>query len=142
LIPLNKKFKKPYIHTIKVIHEYDQDPDLSYLQQDYYNDNPKYPLCSKEDNEKYKQQDKERLEDYYKNYWWMIGIYAQTEILIPYANNIFQTIPIRSPSIWGVESDAKDIQKDYDDEKIMELKELLKKLHVRIPKGVEIIRDE
>ncbi|HJX79187.1 hypothetical protein [Glutamicibacter sp.] len=132
---LKKIYKKPYIHAIKLVHEIDQYPDISYLQQSY--DDVKDPI----ERQKYLDQDKQRLNDANNGYWWMIGVYAQTEILVPIdGTNSCQLIPLKSGGLWGIESDSgSDYIQDIEKQEIDQLKDLCKKLHVRIPKDIMII---
>ena len=137
-MPLNKKFKKPYVVAIHLNHDLDTDPDLTYLEQDYKD-------IKKELREKYKEQDQERLRDYNNGYWWMVSVYAQCDILIPfngYENKYYcRIVPIKSSGAYGIESDCTDDDfKEIEQEQINELKETLKKLHVRIPKNIMVVQ--
>lgn len=117
---------KPYIHTIKTIKELDDNPDLSYLKE---SKDPK---------------DIERLKDYEKNYWWMVGIYAETTIIIPYVDAGYsQLVTIRTGGLWGLESDSTDEYfKEVRADQIEQLEDICKKLHVRIPhKELTFIED-
>ena len=133
---------KPFIRSIRVKHIYEENPDLSFLKQDYFNDNPEYPLCSQEDNEKYQAQDKARLKAYENDMWCMMGIVAETEILVPqntYPNPSYRIVPITSGGLWGCESDAD--WSDIEDEQIADLKDLLKTFNVEVPSDITIVRD-
>lgn len=134
--------KKPFVDSIRVIRQYDQYPDLSYLEQDY-ND-----VTDIKEREKYLQQDKERLESYYNDNWFMMGIYAKTTIHIPLGligysmTNDFLMIQIKSGGIWGIESDSDDDYiKSEIDSQIEEIKKILKVLNVEISDNLEIIND-
>ena len=90
---------------------FDVDGDKSYLQQ--------YDINSRDSEEqKYALQDKKRLEAYYNDEWYFIGIQAKAEIRI---NGISQTI--NSGGLYGIESDSSD---EYFDEVFEEEKEELK----------------
>lgn len=132
---------KPFIRRIRVKHIFEDNPDLSFLKQNYFNDNPKYPLCSQADNEKYQAQDKKRLEAYDNNEWCMMGIVAETDILVPQHTvpPSYRIVPITSGGIWGNESDAD--WHDVEDEQIADLKDLCKTFNVEVPDNVVIDRD-
>ena len=113
------------INKITIVHKYDQDTDLSYLKQDYFNDDPtKGALVTQEENQKYKAQDKARLERYESGELYDIGIYAIAEIII---NETIQHI--RSGGLWGVQCDSeegyfKEVESDELDNLKTQLKEL------------------
>lgn len=95
------------IESISCQQIFDVDGDISYLQQ--------YDINSKDSEErKYALQDKKRLEAYYNDEWYFIGIQAKAEIRI---NGISQVIT--SGGLWGIESDSGDdyFNKIYQDEK-------------------------
>lgn len=99
------------IESISCQQIFDVDGDISYLQQ--------YDINSKDSEErKYALQDKKRLEAYYNDEWYFIGIQAKAEIRI---NGISQTIS--SGGLYGIESDSGD---EYLDEVFEEQKEELK----------------
>jgi hypothetical protein len=120
----NYNLKKPYIHAIKIHKDYDDQPDLSYLEKST------------------DKRDIERLQDYWTgNYWHMIGIYATTDILIPYGDYV-QIIPIRTGGLWSIESDSDpEYIKEIISDQIEQLEDILKRLHVRIPKDYVKIED-
>ena len=93
--------------SIDMKEEYDESPDLSYLEQ--FKD-------SKDPEEmKYAKQDKSRLDSYYNDEWCMLGIRAIATIRI---NGILQTVSSRG--LWGIESDSGDDYKQevFEEEKI------------------------
>ena len=99
------------IESISCQQIFDVDGDISWLQQ--------YDINSKDSEErKYALQDKKRLEAYYNDEWYFIGIQAVAEIRI---NGISQTIS--SGGLYGIESDSGD---EYLDEVFEEQKEELK----------------
>lgn len=99
------------IESISCQQIFDVDGDISYLQQ--------YDINSKDTEErKYALQDKKRLEAYYNDEWYFIGIQAVAEIRI---NGISQTIS--SGGLYGIESDNSN---EYFDEVFEEEKEQLK----------------
>ena len=99
------------IESISCQQIFDVDGDISYLQQ--------YDINSKNHEErKYALQDKKRLEAYYNDEWYFIGIQAKAKIRI---NGISQTI--NSGGLYGIESDSGD---EYFDEVFEEQKEDLK----------------
>ena len=99
------------IESISCQQIFDVDGDISWLQQ--------YDINSKDSEErKYALQDKKRLEAYYNDEWYFIGIQAVAEIRI---NGISQTIS--SGGLYGIESDSGN---EYFDEVLEEQKEELK----------------
>ena len=122
---------KPYIDRINIVHKYDRCPDLSYLEQEYESETP-------ENREKYKAQDKARLDAYYNDEWFCFGIYATADIHVPFGTYV-QIVPVKSGGVWGFESDSDE---NYDSEHkhaIEDLKALLSKLNVEVPDNVQII---
>lgn len=91
------------INKIIIKHILDTDPDLSFLKQDYRGAD-----VTEEENERYQEQDKKRLESY--GYTWeMIGIKAVAEIHITsnsWSPPQTQIHEISSGGLWGVESDS------------------------------------
>jgi hypothetical protein len=99
------------IESISCQQTFDVDGDISWLQQ--------YDINSKDSEEqKCALQDKKRLEAYYNDEWYFIGIQAVAKIRI---NGISQTIS--SSGLWNIESDSGD---EYFDEVFDEEKEQLK----------------
>lgn len=97
-----------------LIHVYtmpDESPDLSYLEQDYKEENAT-------DRATYKAQDKQRLDDYHKGNWYMLGVCCDISIITA-TNWAVPTIIGRS-SVWGVESDSGDYLKELAEEQIVE----------------------
>lgn len=82
---------------IHVYTTYDEDPDLSYLEQDYDD-------CTPKEQAKYQKQDRERLEAYRRGDWCMLGVCCDISIKTK-TNWVVPTVVGRS-SIWGVESDS------------------------------------
>ena len=124
---------------IKVRYILDDNPDLSYLEQDYKSDG-----LTESQRQKYLAQDKQRLKNYYDGNWSAIGIKAEAQIQI--LNNpsswILQTI--HSGGLWGIESDStKSYLEEVEQEEISELKHILRKLNVQISKDhpIEVIKE-
>ncbi len=92
----------------------DEDPDFSYLEQDYKD-------CTESEAILYKAQAKKRLDALMNGQWTFIGIQAKAEIRI---NGIFQTIS--SGGLWGIEDDSGEeyFQEIYEEQK-EELKTML-----------------
>ena len=99
------------IESILCQQTFDDDGDISYLQQ--YDINSKNP-----DERQNAKQDKKRLEAYYNDEWYFVGVQAIAEIRI---DGLLQTIS--SGGLWGIESDSSD---EYFDEIFEEEKEQLK----------------
>lgn len=83
--------------TIQVQRILDEDPNLSYLTQDYGDD---------KDAAKYKAQDAMRLRDYNKGEWYMLGI--SVEISKRTATNWAKPPVVGRASVWGFESDSDE----------------------------------
>lgn len=94
------RVKRIYVEQVP-----DYEPDLSYLEQDY-ND----PSIPAEEAERYREQDRERLEAYNRGEWYCIGIRAVAEIEIPsdVEGGWWLRDKIASPGIWGTESDSDE----------------------------------
>ena len=87
-------------YTIK--HVYDELPDLSYLEQDYME-------CPKREMKKYQSQDKERLEAYKRDEWYMVGVIIEIYKWIVSGNGAYRFLQqVGNASLWGIESDAGD----------------------------------
>lgn len=99
------------INKVTLVHHEDTDPDISYLQQDWHNE---------EDNKR----QAERLDQYHRSVFEYIGIYAEAEIITK--NGIIQTI--RSGGVWGIESDFKEEIEEVETEQLNELLEELAEL--------------
>jgi len=124
---------KPFIQKITINVMIDDDPDLSYLEQDYKDTE------DLNEREKYKEQDKERLDAYYRGSWNTVGVKASCEVLIPIGNKSFMTQKINSGGLWGIESDSdKEHIEEIKQEQIEELKRHLKLFNIDIPENVEI----
>jgi hypothetical protein len=125
------KHDKPYIENIRIRHVVDENPELSYLEQEYKD-------CTPEENEKYKKQDKERL-DNYGTTWYQMGIYVEADILVPKGDNVVQIIPIKSGGLWGIDSDNDPEEFEHiEAEEIRDIKDTLAQLNIEVPKDVEI----
>ena len=79
----------------------DEYPDLSYLEQDYSD------VADEAERAKYREQDRLRLEAYNRGDWACIGIRAQATIAIK-RNGYTTTYTLKSPGLWGIESDADE----------------------------------
>lgn len=88
----------------------DGDADLSHLEQDYAD----VAKTDPEEAAKYRAQDAERLADYHNGYWYCVGIVAEAKLRFATPQGGWLNGPeVRSPGIWGIESDSGD---DYFDE--------------------------
>ena len=131
------------INRIIIKHLIDENADLSYLgefsdrrknQGKYTINHGQQPLGYKYfnadnvDNMKQAKQNYERMIDYNKGNWWMIGIKAEAEIET--GNMNFRLLnTIKSSELWGVNSDCDDSEfKEIEDERLDELKDVLRKL--------------
>lgn len=106
--------------TIYVERIIDEEPDLSYLKQDYAD-------CSADEAPKYRAQDKARLASY-GNFWWCVGVRARVDFVV---KGTVQTL--FSSGLWGIESDSGD---DYFDdvaaEQVAELRDICAELGVTV----------
>jgi hypothetical protein len=138
--PTQEHIVQPVLEKIYMTHHIDENPDLSWLNQDYFNDNPEYPLCSMEDNLKYRAEDAERLRQYEYGYWVSIGIVAHAEISITY-NGLKFYHEFKS-SIWGICSDDPEGIKRNQQEQIEEIKSEARDKGIPISQYLEVIIDE
>ena len=83
----------------------------------------------------------------YGNSWWMFGIQAFADVLVPLGDNsrpndwMVQTI--HSGGLWGIESDSEQSYfKEVEDEQIAELKSQLKILGIDCPEYVKVERSD
>ena len=86
--------------TVRIDRVLDTDPDLSYLEQSYE------PDCPPDEAEKYRKQDSERLRDYNRGEWQMIGICAT--VVIDNGGGWAKPTEIGRDSLWGIESDSDE----------------------------------
>lgn len=104
---------------IKMVKEYDNDPDLSWLKTSYHwqgkkliiDDSCRYTnedvaehgsktvWCWIEDDHK-------RLQGFYNGEWHMIGIKASLTVTLNSASGVTREHKIESCGLWGVESDS------------------------------------
>lgn len=131
LKPLNEG--KSFITEIIIKTEIDDNPDLSYLTQNY-ND-----VIDDNEREKYLSQDKERLDQYYRGNWFMIGISCYAIAYLPIGNNNYKMQEIDSSGLWGIESDSNETDlNEVKNEQIEELKGYLTMLNIDIPDNIKI----
>lgn len=83
--------------TVIVKRVLDDDPDLSWLTQDYED-------CG-EDAAKYREQDRERLDAYDRGEWYMLGVCVEIrkQTTTKWANG---GLEVGRASVWGIESDS------------------------------------
>lgn len=111
------------LDSIRFIKKIDECPDLSYLTQF---ENSKDP-----EEQKYHILDQERLRQYNNGDWCMLGIYAEAKILIPSDQGGYITQHIKSPGLWGIESDSNETYfNEVAQEEKEQLKDMLKELNV------------
>lgn len=79
----------------------DESPDLSYLEQDYAEASP-------EERAKALAADAERLRGFHRGAWHMCGFFVEARVWVPIGGNSFATYTLRSPGVWGTESDSSD----------------------------------
>ncbi len=86
--------------TVIVRRVFDEDPDLSWLKQEYKDEKPK-------DRAKYRAQDAERLKAYHRGDWHMLGIMVEIrkQTKTNWANG---GLEVGRASVWGFESDSDE----------------------------------
>lgn len=87
------------IYTFHVYCRPDDDPDLSWLT-----DISRYEGCTPEEIADDTKQDKDRLEDYDRGDWYMVGVCCDVSVKTK-TNWAVDPVVARS-SVWGVESDS------------------------------------
>lgn len=88
-----------YIERVFIEVVPDEDPDLSYLEQDYRDAPPA-------ERERYQEQDRERLAAYREGEWSMAGVRLAAEITYDREGYIDSPLELRSAGVWGIESDS------------------------------------
>jgi len=131
--------EQPVLEKIYVHLHIDTDPDLSYLQQDYFNDDPKYPSCTMEENLKYKEQDAQLLRAYERGEWCMLGVVAVGNVHVTVNGLEFEHE--FNASVWGVQSNDNDGIDMYIKEHIAEIKRDCKDKGVKVSKDLQVIID-
>jgi hypothetical protein len=86
-----------YIERVYVEVVPDEDPDLSYLTQEYPGD----PAAAE-----MRAQDAERLAAYKRDEWSMVGVRVVAEVTQDREGRIDQPLVLKSAGIWGIESDS------------------------------------
>lgn len=119
MVDLKDKHEKPFVRRFIIRRIFDDNPDLSYLEQDYHE-------CGPVDSAKYQAQDRARLEAYNNGEWVMKGVRAECEYLIPVnsvpPSYIIQTLT--SGGLWGIESDSdEEYFKSVEQEELDQLKD-------------------
>ena len=94
-----KRTDGPY--TYHVFKELDLDADVSELT-----DPSRYAGCLPSEIEDYMQQDTERIADYNKGNWYMVGVICEISIKTK-TNWAIDPVVARS-SVWGIESDSDE----------------------------------
>lgn len=117
--------------NIEIVFDYDSDPDLSYLEQDYAD--VKSPVKRNQ----YRKQDRERLAAYNAGDWHMVYLYAKATVAVdtgadPAHNvNWITRQTLQSGGIGGVESDAgRDYLTELAREQLAELKGIVEAMGI------------
>ena len=131
----------PILEKIYVTRYLDENPDLSFLNQDYFNDDPKYPSCTQEENEKYKAEDADRLRRYEAGYWYSLGVGAKAYINTPLGNMVVQA-ELDTGVTFGIASDDSEGIDMYYEEKSQEIISQCLDNKIRISPYLEIIINE
>jgi hypothetical protein len=110
-----RRRRSPELVSVKALVLPDEDPDVSFLDQDEFED---------------------RKEEYHRGDFSFVGVRAEAEIVV---DGILQTIV--SGGLWGVESDAGDEYiKEVSQEEYNDLRKILKTLGIptsELPAEVE-----
>jgi hypothetical protein len=105
VVEATRKRRSPKLHAIQVIVMPDDDPDISFLDQDEFED---------------------RKEAYRRGDFSFVGVRAEAEVVV---DGIVQNIT--SGGLWGVESDSGDEYiKEIAGEEYNDLRQILKTLGV------------
>lgn len=115
------------ITRVRIEQTIDTDADLSYL-----GDAENYKGLPAAEIAEYVAQDRKRLDAYNRGEWWCVGVYAIAEIEIPTTQGGWMIRDeIRSPGLWGIESDSD--QSYLDEIAAGELEQLRDILTARLP---------
>ena len=112
----HKETPKVRIDKITVKRETDDNPDLSFLKQDYAE------VKNEKERQKYLKQDEDRLVAYDRGDWYMIGIVAEAEVSYPIDAQGNRRIEwFKSGGLWGIESDSdekyiKEVEEEQSDD--------------------------
>lgn len=93
-MPHQSYIERVYIEVVP-----DEDPDLSYLEQDYSE-------LERAERERYIYADKLRLDAYRRGEWSTVGVRLVAEVTYDREGHIDRPIEIRSAGVWGIESDS------------------------------------
>ena len=78
----------------------DEYPDLSFLEQSYSD------VENDAERENMQKADEARLAAYNRGDWYMRGLFVEARISVPIGGGSFALYTLRSPGLWGVESDC------------------------------------
>lgn len=78
----------------------DENPDMTFLSQDHSD------VTDVTEREKCLAQDKTRFAAYLIGDWHMRGLWVEARVLVPIGGGSFSIYTLRSPGLWGVESDC------------------------------------
>jgi hypothetical protein len=142
----------PTVRRVWVEKVLDEIPDLSWLETKmedgkivssarYTNDDiKKYGLAKVKE---WVERDQQRLADYGRT-WWMVGIIAKAEILIPKKTvpPTYQIQKLQSGGLWGIESDSdKSYFKEFADDELADLSENLKGFSLLTPESKKLVKN-
>jgi len=121
------------VDSIALKWEHDDNPDLSWLEQDYSD-------CSPAEAAKYRQQDKDRLAAYNRGDWYMQGCFAVAEVSYSIGQGSRRIEKFTSGALWGIESDCgDDYRKQVEQEQLDDLKEHLAQFNIPWPVIPELV---
>lgn len=116
------------VDSIRIEHLIDENPDVSWLEQDYSD-------CTPADQAKYRAQDAERLAAFNRGDWYCIGIRAKAVVSYPCGNGSRRLETFTSSGLWGIESDSDaDYIKTVERDELSDLQDHLSKFGVPFPK--------
>lgn len=78
-------------------------------------------------------QNAEQLEAYNRGDWHLIGLYVQVDVHVPLGDKTATIITLKSPGLWGIESDADTLYlDDIHNEECSNLTDICKALGVTV----------
>lgn len=95
-MPSTARIERVYVESV-----YDEQPDLSWLEQDY-ND----PSITPEEATRYRAEDAARLDAFHRGDWYMVGVRLAADVRLVRPGRVDKIIRLTTPGIWGIESDS------------------------------------
>lgn len=144
------KYERGVLGEIWILYPIDEDPDLSYLETKYDEDAQYIIESARYTNDDVKEfgwekvkewidQDHQRLDDYNRGYWRCHGVKAEALVYIPVQTVFTQNKTevhfvrhyVRTPGLWGIESDSEDAYKrEVAEDELYILMDMLKTMGI------------